>query len=100
MIRILSLLAGLALFTAGCSGLALQQRADEEPEAFARQLQARQVIVTLAPATPQVWATLAKELSGDYGLISRRFPAYLSRRAMCCFSGKRKVVRSMMCWRS
>jgi len=68
MIRILSLLAGLALLTAGCSGLALQQRADEEPEALPRQLQARQVIVTLAPATPEVWATLAKELSGDYGL--------------------------------
>ena len=68
MIRILSLLAGLALLTAGCSSLALQQRADEEPEALPRQLQARQVIVTLAPATPEVWATLAKVLSGEYGL--------------------------------
>ena len=68
MIRILSLLAGLALLTAGCSNLALQQRADEEPEALPRQLQARQVIVTLAPATPEVWSTLAKELSGEYGL--------------------------------
>ena len=68
MTRILSLLAGLALLAGGCSGLALQQRADEEPEALPRQLQARQVIVTLAPATPEVWAALAKELSGNYGL--------------------------------
>src|SRR5215213_11826516 len=66
MIRILFL--GFAFLTAGCSGLALQLRGDEEPEALPRQLQARQVIVTLAPATPEVWATLAKELSGDYGL--------------------------------
>jgi subtilisin family serine protease len=68
MMRILSLLAGLALLTAGCSGLALQQGVGEEGEALPRQLQARQVIVTLAPATPEVWATLAKELSGEYGL--------------------------------
>jgi subtilisin family serine protease len=68
MMRILSLLAGLALLTAGCSGLALQQGVGEEAETLPRQLQARQVIVTLAPATPEVWATLAKELSGEYGL--------------------------------
>ena len=68
MTRILSLLAGLALLTAGCSGLALQERSGEEAEALPRQLQARQLIVTLAPATPEVWATLAKELSGEYGL--------------------------------
>jgi len=68
MIRILSLLAGLALLTAGCSGLALQQGVGEEAEALPRQLQARQLIVTLAPATPEVWAILAKELSGQYGL--------------------------------
>jgi major intracellular serine protease len=68
MIRILSLLAGLALLTAGCSGLALQQGIGEEAEALPRQLQARQVIVTLAPATAEVWATRAKELSGEYGL--------------------------------
>ena len=68
MIRILSLLAGLALLTAGCSGLALQEGVGEEAEALPRQLQARQLIVTLAPATPEVWATLAKELSGEYGL--------------------------------
>jgi subtilisin family serine protease len=68
VIRILSLLTGLALLTAGCSGLALQQGVGEEAEPPPRQLQARQVIVTLAPATPEVWATLAKELSGEYGL--------------------------------
>ena len=68
MIRILSLLAGLALLTAGCSSLALQGGVGEDAEALPRQLQARQLIVTLAPATPEVWATLAKELSGEYGL--------------------------------
>ena len=68
MIRILTLLAGLALLTAGCGALALQERVGEEAEALPRQLQARQVIVTLAPATPEVWASLAKELSGAYGL--------------------------------
>ena len=68
MTRILSLLAGLALLTPGCSGLALQGGVGQEAEAPPRQLQARQVIVTLAPATPEVWATLAKELSGEYGL--------------------------------
>ena len=68
MIRILSLLVGLALLTPGCSGLALQGGVGEEAEAPPRQLQARQVIVTLAPATPEVWATLAKELSGEYSL--------------------------------
>src|SRR5687768_18210110 len=68
MIRILSLLAGLALLSGGCSGLALQEGVGEEVEALPRQLQARQLIVTLAPATPEVWATLAKELSGEYGL--------------------------------
>lgn len=68
MIRILSLLAGLALLTAGCSGLALRQGVGEETEALPRQLQSRQLIVTLAPAAPEVWATLAKELSGEYGL--------------------------------
>ena len=68
MTRILPLLAGLVLLTSGCSGFALQRGADEDAEALPRQLQARQVIVTLAPATPEVWATLTKELSGEYGL--------------------------------
>ena len=58
-IRILSLLAGLALLSGGCSGLALQEGVGEEAEALPRQLQARQLIVTLAPATPEIWATLA-----------------------------------------
>jgi subtilisin family serine protease len=65
--RILSLLAGLAVI-AGCGSLALREGVGEEDEAFPRQLKARQVIVTLAPATPEIWATLAKELSGEYGL--------------------------------
>jgi subtilisin family serine protease len=68
MIQILSLLAGLVLLTSGCSGLAFQQGVGEEAESLPRQLQARQLIVTLAPATPEVWATRAKELSGEYGL--------------------------------
>jgi len=68
MTRILSLLGGLALLTAGCSSLALQERNGAEAQAPPRQLQERQLIVTLAPATPEVWATLAKELSGEYGL--------------------------------
>ena len=68
MTRIWSLLGGLALLTAGCSSLALQERSGEEAEAPPRQLQDRQLIVTLAPATPEVWATLAKELSDEYGL--------------------------------
>jgi len=68
MTRTLYLLAGLALLTAGCSGLALQQRMGEDAEALPRQLQARQLIVTLAPATPEVWTSLTKELSGEYGL--------------------------------
>ena len=66
MMRVLSLLAGLSLLTAGCGGLALQERIGEE--ALPRQLQTRQLIVTLAPATPEVWVTLSKELSGEYGL--------------------------------
>jgi hypothetical protein len=56
------------MLTAGCSGLALREGVGEEAEALPRQLQARQLIVTLAPTTPEVWATLAKELSGEYGL--------------------------------
>ena len=68
MKRVLSLLAGLALLTAGCGGFALREGVGEDGEALPRQLQARQLIVTLAPATPEVWATLAKELSGEYGL--------------------------------
>jgi subtilisin family serine protease len=66
--RIFSLLAGLAVVIAGCGSLALREGVGEEAELLPRQLQARQVIVTLAPATPEVWATLAKELSGEYGL--------------------------------
>jgi hypothetical protein len=52
--RIWSFLGGLALLTAGCSTLALQKRSGEEAEAPPRQLQDRQLIVTLAPATPEV----------------------------------------------
>jgi subtilisin family serine protease len=66
MMRIVYLLWG-GLLVAGC-GLASPKHVGEEDKALPRQLQARQVIVTLAPATPEVWATLAKEVSGDYGL--------------------------------
>jgi hypothetical protein len=41
---------------------------EEQSAAVPRQLQDRQLIVTLALATPEVWASLAKELSGEYGL--------------------------------
>ena len=68
MIRILFLLATLALVPLGCSALAPSEGAGEGSEAVPRQLQARQLIVTLAPATPEIWAVLAKELSADYGL--------------------------------
>ena len=68
MTRTFTFLGGLVLLTVGCSSLALQERSGEEAEAPPRQLQDRQLIVTLAPATPEVWATLAKELSGEYGL--------------------------------
>ena len=64
--RIVYLLWG-GLLVAGC-GLASLKHVGEEDKALPRQLQARQVIVTLAPATPEIWAALAKELSGDYGL--------------------------------
>ena len=64
--RVVYLLWG-GLLVAGC-GLASLKHVGEEDKALPRQLQARQVIVTLAPATPEIWATLAKELSGDYGL--------------------------------
>jgi subtilisin family serine protease len=63
--RILPLVAGLAVLTGGCGSLALQ---DQTIEARPKQLQTRQVIVTLAAAAPEVWATLAKEISADYGL--------------------------------
>ena len=68
MNRIGSVLAGLALLASGCSGLALREGDGDEAEALPRQLQARQLIVTLAPATTEVWATIAKELAGAYGL--------------------------------
>lgn len=66
--RIRPLLAGLAVLTSGCGSLALQERVGEPAEALPRQLQTRQVIVTLAPATPEVWATLAKDISAEYNL--------------------------------
>jgi hypothetical protein len=68
MIRLLSL-AWLMLLGLGCSGLSLPAGVGEETPAFPRQLQARQLIVTLAPATPEIWAGLAQDLSAEYGLV-------------------------------
>jgi subtilisin family serine protease len=67
MIRLLPL-AWLALLGLGCGSLSLPPRAGEDSPALPRQLQARQVIVTLEPATPQIWAALAQDLSHEYGL--------------------------------
>jgi hypothetical protein len=66
--RILFFLAALALLAAGCSSLAQLEGAREEAEPLPRQLQARQLIVTLPPAAPEVRATVAQELSGEYVL--------------------------------
>ena len=57
----------VSVLLAGC-GISSLERVGGEVEPLPRQLQSRQIIVTLAPATPEVWATLAKELSGDYSL--------------------------------
>ena len=67
MIRLLSL-AWFALLIVGCSGLSLPAGDEEKSPTLPRQLQARQLIITLAPATPEIWAGLAQNLSGEYGL--------------------------------
>jgi subtilisin family serine protease len=65
---LLTFLFVLGLLTPSCGSLAPAENPGSDSEAVPRQLQARQLIVTLAPATPEVWAVLAKELSADYGL--------------------------------
>lgn len=67
MIRSLSVVY-LVLFGLGCS-LPLSERFEEAEQEVPRQLQSRQLIVTLAEATPEVWANLTKGLSADYGLV-------------------------------
>jgi Subtilase family len=59
-------LTGLILISLGCAGIPRATRPSEQ--GVPRQLQARQVIVTLAPDTPGRWALLAEELAGEYGL--------------------------------
>lgn len=58
----------LLLFGLGCS-LPFSETSEEDGERVPRQLQSRQLIVTLADATPEVWANLTKAISDDYGLI-------------------------------
>jgi subtilisin family serine protease len=66
---LLIFLFALGLLTSSCVSLRpTEKKPASDSEAIPRQLQARQLIVTLAPATPEVWAVLAKELSADYGL--------------------------------
>jgi hypothetical protein len=72
----------------------------EEAEALPRQLQARQLIVTLAPATSEAWATLTKELSGEYGLVQVGAFPLTSLGVHAWFFRSAKIVRWMMCWRS
>ena len=67
MIRFFSLVC-LVLFGLGCS-LPFSETSEEDGERVPRQLQSRQLIVTLAQATPEVWANLTKGLSDDYGLV-------------------------------
>jgi hypothetical protein len=59
-------LTALILFSLGCAGIPRATAPGEE--GVPRQLQARQVIVTLAPDTPERWAQLSEELAREYGL--------------------------------
>jgi len=60
-------LLGLALAMAGCATLESGASNEREPPVPA-QLQERQVIVTLAPASPERWATVRGALAQAHGL--------------------------------
>jgi subtilisin family serine protease len=49
--------------------LPFSETSEEDGERVPRQLQGRQLIVTLADATPEIWANLTKAISDDYGLV-------------------------------
>src|SRR5215470_16303024 len=57
----------LALGLLGCAGMVPAPAPSEGP-GVPKQLQQRQVIVTLAPATPERWAHLATELAQTYAV--------------------------------
>ena len=62
-------LGWLALLLAGCAGAPTTNVADTPPaDAVPRQLQARQVIVTLAPAPAERWASIREALARTHGL--------------------------------
>src|SRR5262249_11000123 len=67
MIRLWAL-AWLVLLTQSCATSSPSLGLGEEKGTLPRQLQARQVIVTLAPDTPERWALLSEELAREYGL--------------------------------
>src|SRR5215467_7199362 len=59
--------ACIALVMVGCAGVFPSTAPPGEAE-VPKQLQQRQVIVTLAPATPEQWARLATALAQTYGV--------------------------------
>src|SRR5262245_55795035 len=59
--------AWIALAILGCAGV-LPSAAPPGEADVPKQLQQRQVIVTLAPATPERWARLATELAQTYAV--------------------------------
>ena len=67
MIRLWAL-AWLVLLTQSCATSGPSLGPGEEKGTLPRQLQARQVIVTLASDTPERWALLSEELAREYGL--------------------------------
>jgi len=58
----------IALALSGCAALGTAGGAAESEADVPAQLQSRQVIVTLAPAPPERWATMRGELARAYGL--------------------------------
>ncbi len=58
----------IALAFAGCAALESASRSNEPEVAVPTQLQSQQVIVTLAPASPERWAIIRATLAGAYGL--------------------------------
>ena len=62
-------LVGGLLVIIGCAGLQPQvTRSDDEGREVPKQLQTRQVIVTLAPASPGHWASITAVLAQTYDL--------------------------------
>src|SRR5215471_19803944 len=62
---------GAILVVLGCAGPVRQvTRPETRPEDLSvpKQLQARQVIVTLAPDTPERWTSLTQALASEYNL--------------------------------